>query len=396
MRNSRSYALGLLLLAVAAGSCDKRSPAEPTPQPCTLTLSTSSLTFGVEGGVASVGIATGAACTWSASSDRAWMTMSGSASGTGNGTVNVSVSPNTTTAERTGTLTVAAQPVTVRQQAPAPCGFELTPSTASFGKDSATGTFAVSAGDQCTWSATSSAPWLGVVSGSPGKGNGTVGYAIERNRELTARAATISIADRQFTVTQAADTGPAPVCEYSVTPVEFNPCMTSPAMTAVITTQPSCTWIAEPDASWITVTSGQSGSGSGAVTFRVSDNWDAPRHSVVKVRWPAITAGQNLQVQQAGCTYAVSAAAIDVAAAGGSGRFDVLQQSNPYTCGGPTQNACMWIARSDVDWITVTTPMPQFGDNPVAFVAAANTGASPRTGRISVRDKVVTITQPGR
>ena len=41
-------------------------------------------------------------------------------------------------------------------------------------------------------------------------------------------------------------------------------------------------------------------------------------------------------------------------ASGGSGAFDVVQQSEPYTCGGPLQNACMWTARSDVPWIVVT------------------------------------------
>jgi hypothetical protein len=49
-----------------------------------------------------------------------------------------------------------------------------------------------------------------------------------------------------------------------------------------------------------------------------------------------------------------------------------------------------------VPWITVTTTMPQAGDNPVAFTVAANTGGATRTGRITVRDKVVQITQSGQ
>jgi hypothetical protein len=167
-------------------------------------------------------------------------------------------------------------------------------------------------------------------------------------------------------------------------------------LTAAVTTQPGCTWTADPDAPWIMVTGGQSGAGPGVITFRVSDNWDAPRQSVVKVRWPTVTAGQNLRVSQAGCRYAVSTNVVGVAAAGGSGSFDVLQQSEPTVCGGPTQSACMWTAQSDVTWITVTTSMPQFGDKPVSFTVAANDGAAARTGRITVRDKVVRIDQPGR
>ena len=324
------------------------------------------------------------------------MTVTSGASGSGGGTVTVSLTANGNTAERTGTLTVAGQAVGVRQDGMAACTIDISPGSASFGKDGATGTFAVTAADHCQWTAASNAAWLAVTSGSAGHGNGTVAYSLERNRELVSRTAAITVGSRTFTVTQAADTPPAPVCEYSVTPIEFTPCMTAGySMTATVTTPQGCTWTAEPDAAWITLTAGQSGNGSGVVTFRVSDNWDAPRRSVVKIRWPTITAGQNLQVMQAGCSYAVSATAVAIPAAGGPGRFDVIQQSDPYTCGGPTQNACMWIAQADVPWITLTTTGPQYGDNPVSFTVAPNGGTAARTGRITVRDKIVVITQAG-
>lgn len=211
------------------------------------------------------------------------------------------------------------------------------------------------------------------------------------------RSGAIAVGERTFTVTQAGDPPAPAACEYSVTPVEFSPCMSVPSnLTATITTQLGCTWTANPGVSWITMTGGQSGSGSGVLTFRVSDNWDAPRQSVVMVRWPTVTAGQNLRVSQAGSRYGVSATTISIGAAGGPGRFDVLQQSDPYTCGGPTQNACLWIAQSDVPWITVTTTMPQAGDNPVSFTVAPNDSTAARSGTIAVRDKVVRITQSGR
>jgi hypothetical protein len=40
--------------------------------------------------------------------------------------------------------------------------------------------------------------------------------------------------------------------------------------------------------------------------------------------------------------------------------------------------------------------MPRAGDNPVAFAVAANDSTTPRTGRIVVRDQVVTVTQAGK
>ena len=79
---------------------------------------------------------------------------------------------------------------------------------------------------------------------------------------------------------QSGDTAPPPphVCEYSVAPIQFSPCMSAAFnLTATITTQPGCTWTASSGAPWITMTGGESGSGPGVVSFTVSDNWEAPR-----------------------------------------------------------------------------------------------------------------------
>jgi hypothetical protein len=325
------------------------------------------------------------------------MSITSGASGTGNGVVNVSLTANPSEASRTGVLTIAGQTVSVQEEGLGACTLEISPNSATYNKDGGAGSFAVTTPSHCSWSATSNSMWLAITSGSPGAGNGTINYSVDRNRDPNSRTGTIAIGDRAFTVNQSGDTPAPPVCEYSVAPIQFNPCMSAPYdLTATVTTQQGCTWTATPGASWINVTGGQSGNGPGTVSFTVTDNWDAPRHGVVMVRWPTVTAGQNLQVAQAGCLYAVTTTAISFAAAGGTGRFDVLQTSDPITCGGATQNACRWTAQADVAWITVTTSMPQAGDNPVAFSVAANPTTTARTGRIIVRDKIVQITQSGQ
>ena len=389
--------VGLVAVCPMFAACDNGSPTEPTPAACTYTLSASSLSFGASGGSNSVTVSTASHCAWTAASDRGWMTIASGASGTGNGAVSVNVTANSTDAVRTGTLTIAGQSVSVREDAPERCTIEISPSSASFNKDGASSSFAVTAAAHCLWSATSNAGWIGVTAGSPDTGNGTVSFSVERNRDVSPRSGTIAVGERTFTVNQAGDP-PAPVvCQYSVTPIAFSPCMSvGYTLTATVTTEQGCTWTATPDSSWITMTGGQSGNGSGVVTFTVSDNWDSPRHGVVMVRWPTVTAGQNLHVSQAGCRYAVSASSITMGASGGPGRFDVIQQSEPTNCGGPLQNACVWTAPSDVSWITVTTSMPQAGDNPVSFTVAANDSTTPRSGTIRVRDQVVRITQSGR
>lgn len=386
----------IIALGIAATGCSsKNSPTEPPPA-CTFSLSASSLAVTAAGGSNSIGVVTAARCSWTAASDRGWMSITGGASGTGPGSVRVDLSANTSESARTGTLTIAGLAVAVVQEGRAPCVIAISPGGASYTKDAATGSFAISTADACPWSAVSSASWLAITSGSPGSGNGTVSYSLERNRDIANRTATIAVGNQTFTVNQAGDP-PAVNCEYSVTPVEINACMSVPnQLTAAITTQPGCTWTANSDSSWLTVIGNSSGSGSAIVSFRVTDNWDAPRLGNVLLRWPTPTAGQNVRVRQAGCRYAVSVASFDIAGAGGTGRFDVIQQSDPLECGGATQDRCVWTAQADVPWITVTTSMPQAGDNPVSFSVAANDSTLPRTGRIVVRDKTVVITQAGR
>jgi hypothetical protein len=111
------------------------------------------------------------------------------------------------------------------------------------------------------------------------------------------------------------------------------------------------------------------------------------------VRWPTPTAGQNIRIAQAGCTYAVSQNSFPFAAAGGAGMFNVFQQSLPNTCGGATQDRCIWAAVSDVPWITISGSMPRAGDDRVTFTVAANPTGAPRVGRITLRDQVVLVNQ---
>jgi hypothetical protein len=132
------------------------------------------------------------------------------------------------------------------------------------------------------------------------------------------------------------------------------------------------------------------------MSIAFSDNYDAPREGILMVRWPTPTAGQNIRVAQAGCRYAVSKTTVSIAASGGTETFEVIQQSDPTECGGATQNRCIWTARSEMAWITITSSMPQSGDNPVSFTVSATDSTSPRTGTIVVRDKVVTVTQAGK
>jgi hypothetical protein len=280
-------------------------------------------------------------------------------------------------------LTQQGRPVTV-------CRYELSPTTADVSKDESRGTFAVAAPADCAWTATSAANWLVVTAGNQGTGDGTVSYSVAANRDPVERTATVAVADKTFTVRQGGDIG---VCQYSVAPVTFNPCMPAGTVTTTVTTQTGCSWTVSSSVPWLTLPSGSSGSGTAPITLAFSDNYDAPREGIAMVRWPTPTAGQNVRLSQAGCVYAVSQSALNFTASAATGSFNVIQQSQPTECGGATQDRCIWTAAADVPWIVIATPMPQAGDGRVTFSVSANATGASRVGRITVRDKVVVVTQ---
>jgi len=386
--------VGPALCAAAAGcGGGDDQPTEPTPV-CSIVITPPNAAFSSQGGIGNVSVNAPAGCTWSAINGTGWTTVSAGGSGSGPGTVTYSVAVNTATESRSGTLTIGGQTHAISQEGRPPtiCTYEISATNAEFGKDEATGTLTVTAPADCSWTAESHVSWLSVASGQQGSGTGSVSYAVARNTDSGARTGTITVAGRTFSVWQSGDVR---VCEYSVVPVELRPCMPGATLSAAITTQPNCPWTASSDSAWLSVAGG-SGTGSGSVSITFGDNYDAPRAGIVLVRWPTVTAGQNIHVAQAGCAYAVSRAEISVTSSGGTGTFDVIQQSDPLTCGGPLQDRCLWTAQSDVSWLVITSSMPRTGDNPVAFTIAANDGTSSRVGRIIVRDKVVVITQAGR
>src|SRR5204862_92088 len=99
--------------------------------PTSSNLTTSAATTG------NVAVTAGTGCSWTATSNDAWLTISAGASGSGNGTVSYSVAANTGTTSRTGTMTIAGQTFTVTQ-AGAPCTFSILPVASNLTTSAAT------------------------------------------------------------------------------------------------------------------------------------------------------------------------------------------------------------------------------------------------------------------
>jgi hypothetical protein len=201
--------------------------------PCTFALSGLSNAVGAAGGQLRVDVATHSACSWTATVDVPWVAITPT-SATGPGSIQVSVSVNPSAAPRSATIVAAGQALPVTQAsvttpappAPAPtplptppapgptpppapgptpppgCTFKASPDNRSFTFVGGTGAFSVNTGAGCTWSASSSASWLTIVTGGSGAGSGEVEYRVLPNALFTAREATITVAGVTHRVTQ--------------------------------------------------------------------------------------------------------------------------------------------------------------------------------------------------
>jgi hypothetical protein len=391
---SRSLLLTAIVVAavVSIGSCKKKTPIEPD---CTYAVAPVTASIAAAGGTGAVTVTAASSCSWTAQSNATWITLTSPASGTGSAQVSFTGTANPDTTARAGTLTVAGITVTVNQAGREPdpaCTFAIEPQSADVGAGSTSGTVSVTTAAHCNWTVTSNASWLSVTSPASAMGSGTVAYAVAANPDPPGRTAELAIADKAFRVSQRGDPSG---CTYNVAPTTLTPCVDAETLISSIATQSACPWTAESDDAWLTIVEGASGSGSATVEMSAAANYDQPRETRVRVRWPAPTAGQNILVQQAGCVYGVSPGTFTVAAGGETRMFQVVQQTQPTSCGGPLQNKCRWSAVSEVPWITIITPMPRVGDDPVNFTVAPNPTGAAREGTIRVRDQVVRITQGG-
>jgi all-beta uncharacterized protein/BACON domain-containing protein len=232
---------------------------------CTYSLSSTTLSVAAGGGATGpVTVTTAAGCTWTATSSVLWLSITAGASGTGNGTVSINAAANTGAA-RTGSLTVANQTVTVNQAAP-PCAYSVTPMTVSIGAAGGTGTpISVSTGSGCTWTATTSAGWITILTGGTGTSNGSVTYSVQANTG-SARSGMMTVAGQSVTISQNAP------CTYGISPMNDTMDKGGGTGTVSVTTQSGCTWTAMSNANWITITSGSGGTGNGTVSFTVAPN----------------------------------------------------------------------------------------------------------------------------
>ncbi len=167
---------------------------------CSAVVTPDTMPAPAAGGSQTVSIATAADCTWTATSNAAWIVIPMPASGSGNGSVRLDIQANNDVA-RSGTATIAGKVVTVNQDSG--CMISIAPGSMPMVVGGGTGSVTVTAGAGCTWTTVSGATWIIVTGGAAGSGPGTVTFSVDANASGATRTGSITIGTQVFTVTQA-------------------------------------------------------------------------------------------------------------------------------------------------------------------------------------------------
>ena len=257
-----------------------------TQQGCTFSISPTNQTFPATGGTGTVNVTTQSGCTWTAVSNSGFISITSGSSGVGSGVVTFSVAPTNTNLTLFGTLTIAGQTFTVTEGGSQQnCTFTITPTAQNFALVGGTGSVAVTSQSGCAFTATSNSSFITVTGGSTGVGNGTVTFTVAA--ATSPRTGTITIGGQTFTVNQIAG------CVFSISPSSLATTQNLTTGGIFVTTQAGCAWTAVSNASFITITSGSSGTGSGTVAFFVQANTGFTRTGTITVAGFTFTVTQT-------------------------------------------------------------------------------------------------------
>ena len=156
---------------------------------------------------------------------------------------------------------------------------------------------AVRTNPECTWTATSGAPWIS-LSPASGQGSASVELRVTPNDGSAQREGNINVNDEQIRVSQRAP------CRFEIAPATHTMTTAGGSGRVTVSTLSDCAWAATTDVGWISLIAPLSGSGNGTVSFTVAANSGQARTGNV------VIAGQRSTVTQAAVVRAVADATV--------------------------------------------------------------------------------------
>ena len=178
---------------------------------------------------------------------------------------------------------------------PSACAVSLSPPTQTAPTGGATFDLQVSTAANCQWQASLDVPWLSFGSTPSGQGSGTLRVNVASNSGA-GRGGRVTVSTNTASAATDISQAGTTACSYVVSPTSFNIIPAGGSLTANVTATAGCTWTAASNSGFITISSGASGNGNGAVVLQIANNTGAARTGSARVSWAG--GGQDLTVSQ--------------------------------------------------------------------------------------------------
>jgi hypothetical protein len=228
----------------------------------------------------------------------------------------------------------------------------------------------------CAWQAASESDWITGLTPTSGTGNGEVNFQVGANSDGSLRVGTINLNNVRVLVSQPGS------CAINISPINQDIPAAGGNGTVSVTAAADCGWTSSSPVTWITVTSGATGTGNGTVMFTVGANGGPARTASLAIGDQLFMVNQA-DVNTPVCNFTILPATASVSAAGGNVPVTIQAGST-----------CSWTTASHADWLTVDGADSGTASGSVMIVVAANTGAA-RTGTVTIAGQTFTVVQGG-
>ena len=268
VRVGHIYVNGLTYTVTQLGYGATLSPSGNVSIPAAGTIAEGQISFSIEPATDGA-----SEIAWTAASDSDWVAVRPSR-GDGDSTVYYSVDENTSESERIATLTIAGQQILLTQSGtevvdPDANKVWLVPETAiTWPCPAKEFDISLVTGNDVNWSAASDAEWIVITTSKTGTGSSVMHVSLPENRSVLSRSGKITVNNAELTVIQRGTTD----FELSLDPQTSSFSYGGAISNVSVSASQDMSWTSKSSMSWVRITSGGSGAGSGNVRYVVSAN----------------------------------------------------------------------------------------------------------------------------
>ena len=334
-----------------------------------------------------------ASTAWDVDVDASWL--SAVDAGTGHGPdpdVAIALNENPSWLARSGTVRIGTETLTIHQagRPTAALDFAISPQQATASVKGANALLSVTATPDLPWTAQSQANWLTVMPAcQSGAGNGNVVYAASPNPTMANRSGAIVVRCIDGNVGAATHTVSQPAATAMISADGHTFDAAGETFNVDVTTDDIVNWTIVENISWLSIVGSTSRIGPGIVTLAASENLTVDSREA-----DMAIAGHAFHVAQKGRTVEVEYETRVFGTAEDSATIEVHPDGNVTWVAATDSPEWIVICRDDGCDYDASGNVVGTGDHTIEYIVTDYVGdGTPRTGTITIGDKVVYVTQ---